>query len=382
MDVCPEAGKCLHASDRRFEQRAKETMSAPLTPRANGASGGRSDGRGRGGHRLSAAFEDVERVPTMAESRRRVLLAARRPSPSDTEIVEIVESDAALAMAVMRAANNGRGPGRGSVSGIPHAVEMLEPDGVESVALGVETYELFEQPSGWRALPERFRAHGSATRAAVERIGDIAGLPGQDELSVAALLHDVGKLVMARLHPGYEGLGLNHAHAPEDRARAELREFGIDHALVGGVLTRRWGLPDRICRAIERHHATDATGSAAAVRLADMVANHALGARISPQAVSEVAEALGLNPSQVHRLFYEYPYRRTARRRASEPCPLSARELDALRGLAEGKVYKEIANEMSLSASTVRTHLHNVYRKIGAVDRAQAVLVAHERGWL
>ena len=32
--------------------------------------------------------------------------------------------------------------------------------------------------------------------------------------------------------------------------------------------------------------------------------------------------------------------------------------------------------------STIRTHLHNVYRKIGAVDRAQAVLIAHERGWI
>ena len=58
------------------------------------------------------------------------------------------------------------------------------------------------------------------------------------------------------------------------------------------------------------------------------------------------------------------------------------REIDALRGLAEGKVYKQIAQELSLSVSTVRTHLHNVYRKIGAVDRAQAVLIASDRGWL
>ena len=80
---------------------------------------------------------------------------------------------------------------------------------------------------------------------------------------------------------------------------------------------------------------------------------------------------------------YEFPHSaRTKRRRSPEPCPLSARELDALRGLAEGKVYKEIAEELSLSASTVRTHLHNVYRKIGAVDRAQAVLLARDKGWI
>jgi DNA-binding NarL/FixJ family response regulator len=45
-------------------------------------------------------------------------------------------------------------------------------------------------------------------------------------------------------------------------------------------------------------------------------------------------------------------------------------------------VYKQIAAELGLSTSTVRTHLHNVYGKLGAMDRAQAVLIATERGWI
>ena len=53
-----------------------------------------------------------------------------------------------------------------------------------------------------------------------------------------------------------------------------------------------------------------------------------------------------------------------------------------LKRLATGMVYKQIAHELSLSTSTVRTHLHNIYGKLGAVDRAQAVLHATERGWL
>jgi DNA-binding NarL/FixJ family response regulator len=53
-----------------------------------------------------------------------------------------------------------------------------------------------------------------------------------------------------------------------------------------------------------------------------------------------------------------------------------------LRRLGQGKVYKQIAHELELSTSTVRTHLHNIYGKLGAVDRAQAVLIATERGWI
>jgi DNA-binding NarL/FixJ family response regulator len=76
------------------------------------------------------------------------------------------------------------------------------------------------------------------------------------------------------------------------------------------------------------------------------------------------------------------PLAREGSNRVSEPCPLSARELDVLRLLSEGMVYKQIAGEMQLSVSTIRTHLHNVYGKIGAVDRAQAVLTARDRGWI
>jgi DNA-binding NarL/FixJ family response regulator len=53
-----------------------------------------------------------------------------------------------------------------------------------------------------------------------------------------------------------------------------------------------------------------------------------------------------------------------------------------LKRLAEGKVYKQIAHDLELSTSTVRTHLHNTYAKVGAVDRAQAVLIATEHGWI
>jgi DNA-binding NarL/FixJ family response regulator len=71
-----------------------------------------------------------------------------------------------------------------------------------------------------------------------------------------------------------------------------------------------------------------------------------------------------------------------ATRDVAEPSPLTKRETDALRGLAEGGTYSEIAERIGLSASTLRSHLHNVYGKLGVTDRAQAVLMATERGWL
>jgi len=319
---------------------------------------------GAGGHRLSAAFDAASAVPALAEARRRVLGLCDREATSANDLAEAVEADAALAITLMRAANNGHGP--------PGRTDLMSQ---------VETYDILEQPGVRADRYERFRRHAAAVRIASERAAELVRLPQRDELAVAALLHDVGRLVMAELY-GDIHLGDGRGEAPDERARRERRELGIDHALVGAVLVRRWSLPPAIAAAVERHHAAEATGHAAAIRLGDLIVHHAAGDPVPSATMHKAAAALDLDEAALDGLIFEFPHVSQRRRRSTEPCPLSGREVDALRGLAEGKVYKQIAQELSLSVSTVRTHLHNVYRKIGAVDRAQAVLIARDRGWL
>jgi len=335
---------------------------------------------GAGGRRLAAAFDAVSELPALAEAKRRLIGACERPAAAPGEIADAVEADTGLAIAVMRAANNGDGPS-GRTAGVRQAIEALSTDRIIDLVAGIETYDVLDQPGVHADAHEQFRRHGVAVRNAAERIGELTRLPQREELVVAALLHDVGKLVLLELY-GEEHPEGRRREAPEERIRRERRELGIDHALVGAVLIRRWGLGGGAATAVERHHAPDADGHAAAIRLGDMIVHQAAGDPILPDALRQAAAALEIDTPTLSALMFEYPYSGRRRRRASEPCPLSMREIEALRGLAEGKVYKQIAQELSLSVSTVRTHLHNVYRKIGAVDRAQAVLIARDRGWL
>jgi putative nucleotidyltransferase with HDIG domain len=355
----------------------------PMSPAAaKAAPTARKAGRpaGAGGQRLAEAFETVTRLPALAESRRRLLRLTDKQGASPNDLTEAVESDTALAIAVMRAANNGDGP-PARVGGIQEAVDALTPTGVRVIAGSVETYDPLESSATLPAAYERFRRHALATRHAADRVAEAARLGQRDELAVAALLHDVGRLVLVQLY-GTESAGKPQTESPDERVRRERRDLGIDHALVGAVLVRRWGLKPGIVTAVERHHCLDADGHAAAIGIADGIVHHAAGDVVSTDVMLTTATRIGLDEEAVQALLYEFPHVGSQRRRSSDPCPLSARELDALRGLAQGKVYKQIAAELSLSVSTIRTHLHNVYRKIGAVDRAQAVLVARDRGWI
>jgi putative nucleotidyltransferase with HDIG domain len=330
--------------------------------------------------RLAAAFERVASLPAHGEARRALLEASGAPSASMAEVTEAVESDPALAIAVLRAANNGGGRA-GRCASLATAVAALTPSGVASVAEGVAGYDVLASPPESVRGSERFRRHALAVRDTAERIARLAGRDAGGDLAAAALLHDVGRLVLIGLDPRFEA-SVEPDAGPEARVRAERDRFGIDHALAGAVLVRRWRLPPALAAAVERHHADDARGTAAIVRLADLVVHHAAGAEaIDGQAMLAAAAALEIDEPGLRTLLYEYPGWR-GRRAPSEPSPLSAREIEVVRGLAAGKVQKQIARELALSVSTVRTHLHNVYRKLGAVDRAQAVLIARDNGWI
>jgi putative nucleotidyltransferase with HDIG domain len=335
------------------------------------------------GRRLTTAFEALEGFPALAESRDRVLGVVRNENPDSGDVVAAVESDCSLVITVLRVANRLAAGKRGRIGGVPQAVELLGSEGVEALASRAATFDFFERAPGWENAPERFRLHAVAAQSAADRLARIIDFSDRDELLVSALLHDVGKLVLMHAYPGYPGQVHGDARTPQDRLRRERRELGVDHALVGGVLARRWGLPDRLAAAIERHHSEEAEGEAAVVRLADMLAHYGHGQTVDPRELLQAARALGMGPSEVRSVMYELPQGNgQAKKRNVDPCPLSTREMEVLKRLAEGKVYKQIAHELDLSTSTVRTHLHNTYAKLGAVDRAQAVLTATERGWL
>ncbi|HEX5853278.1 MAG TPA: HDOD domain-containing protein [Solirubrobacteraceae bacterium] len=374
------AAKKLNAAPKPAAAKTRRAASETKGRAASSASGERHQNEGHG-RRLTMAFEALEAFPALAESRDRLLSVIAKDHVATADVVSAVESDVALIIAVLRLANRAQSA-RGRVDTAVGAVEALSAQTVQAVANRVRTFDFFERATVWDAAPERFRLHALATQHAADRIAAEVGYENRDRLTVTSLLHDIGKLVLLHAYPGYPSQVHRGARTPEERIHQERRELGVDHALVGGVLIRRWGLPATIATPIERHHNPDAEGEAAFIRLADMLAHYEQGARVSPTEMLTTARSVGLGPRELRRVMYELPSSPSQRQRHVDPCPLSGRELGVLQRLAEGKVYKQIAHELTLSTSTVRTHLHNIYGKLGAVDRAQAVLIATERGWL
>ena len=60
--------------------------------------------------------------------------------------------------------------------------------------------------------------------------------------------------------------------------------------------------------------------------------------------------------------------------------PLTPREMDILWGIAKGFTYGELAERLKISKQTVPVHIKNIYRKLQANNRSEAVYEASRRG--
>lgn len=93
----------------------------------------------------------------------------------------------------------------------------------------------------------------------------------------------------------------------------------------------------------------------------------ALGEKVFPGIVTNYLSMLGASNGTSDRV------------RVGE-IPLSQRELDIIRHLADGHSNKTIANELSITEATVKVHLKTVLRKVGVANRTQVAIWAVQHG--
>lgn len=61
--------------------------------------------------------------------------------------------------------------------------------------------------------------------------------------------------------------------------------------------------------------------------------------------------------------------------------PLSKRELDILRCIALGETNKQIGKSLGISEQTVKNHVTSIFYKLGAINRANASVIAIAKGY-
>jgi diguanylate cyclase (GGDEF)-like protein/putative nucleotidyltransferase with HDIG domain len=233
-----------------------------------------------------------------------VLDLAERDECTLGDLVAAVEQDAGLTANILRFANSAAVPTVVPVRSMRQALTLVGHQGLRRLALDSVAYRFFERASGnGESSRGQMHLHAVLVSRLAVACAEFAGIPA-DAPHLAGLLHDCGKLVMplAFGEDTLDELALRHPAGPE-RARAEAKRLGIDHATAGALLAAHSGVDADVARAIDWHHGGD-RGLAcpdrvtACVQLADAVAHALTGAPLDRELTEGALRVLGL-PDEV-----------------------------------------------------------------------------------
>ena len=223
------------------------------------------------------------------------------------DICEIIAYDQALTLGLLRAANSAANAGVLPVTQVHEAVFRLGAPRILALALGTTAKGLLKQDASAYGLSEgALWRHSVAAAAAAETLSEFVSEPLPPETFTAALLHDVGKLVMSRFLSARDIEMIQRAQTEGrlDPLAAEIEILTVHHGELGGIIAQHWQLPERIVKGIIYHH-TPADGNdliCDAVYVANIVAKLV---EIAPPPASlddGAFSRLGLSKSELQQL--------------------------------------------------------------------------------
>lgn len=209
---------------------------------------------------LRAVIAEANQLEPLPASATRLAQLVSREDTTLQQIAEVVQFDPSLTGRVIRAANSAMLAGHSPVTTVPGAIARMGLGRVLSLAVGAAVKRIMRKNgSGDGSEEATLWEHSVASALAAEVTTKYSGVRVPPEAFTAALLHDIGKVVLLR-HLGTEEREILARAWHEGGVRrfvAEREMFGCDHAELGGLVTQQWGLPDNVRVAISHHHAPD-----------------------------------------------------------------------------------------------------------------------------
>lgn len=207
------------------------------------------------------ALSEIEALAPMPASLARLASVVGNPDAGAGDVANVIEFDQALTANLLRMANSAWSSSRTPIVTVRDAVLRLGAARILELAVGHCISPALQRAcDGYELAEHELWRHSVAAALAAERLSHFALQPIPGAAFTAALLHDVGKLIVNR-HVEHGDVTRMRELAREKGLaylEAEREVLGTDHAEVGAAVARHWGLPEPLVDAIERHHDPDA----------------------------------------------------------------------------------------------------------------------------
>lgn len=199
----------------------------------------------------------VEHLPVLPEIYNRITAELAKGEPSPKEIGDMVAQDVGMSANILKLVNSAYFGLPRHIAAPQQAVIVLGVNVIRSVILSLHVFNSFEHIGRASFSLPMLWGHSMRTGAMARTIAQHESLSKEeaDHAYIAALLHDVGKLIM-EAHCAEECVRIYDVVRAENRrvAEVEAEQLGLTHAEVGAYLLGLWGLPPQVVHAVARHH--------------------------------------------------------------------------------------------------------------------------------
>ena len=196
----------------------------------------------------------IEKMPSLSTTVGKVMEICSRTDASPNDLNKVISLDPVLTGQVLKLINSAYYSLLNKVTSLTRAITLLGMNTVKNMALSTAIIRTVSGAKKSQALPtSKFWAHSIAVGVSARLFATIQGVPimEREELFVAGLLHDLGKIPFGDEYSEVLKLVRIEQASLIDVERDVL---GIDHQSVGLMIAEKWKLNDSIRRCIGHHH--------------------------------------------------------------------------------------------------------------------------------
>ncbi|MGZ4960485.1 MAG: HDOD domain-containing protein [Methylomonas sp.] len=198
---------------------------------------------------ISAVLDHIQKLPSLPSIVMDILESISNDNIDINWLSMKIANDQALVAKVLRVANSPFYGLSGKIDSISRAISVLGFNSLRSLVMAASFINVLphlEKALDWMT----FWRHSIATAVCAKVLAKHTGLNPETAFT-AGLLHDIGKLVIGVYFPQF--FQADDTGTIESLQR-EREALGLDHAVLGSEVAKRWRFPLTIQQAIELHH--------------------------------------------------------------------------------------------------------------------------------
>ncbi|MCE5244867.1 MAG: HDOD domain-containing protein [Syntrophobacteraceae bacterium] len=203
--------------------------------------------------RLSEAVESIQPIPQVAL---KLIRMTRDQNYSMRDVSNLVAQDQVISAKVIRLCNSVLLHQKARIDSIDKALLRLGEKMLIEMAVATLVADFLSQAEqGYSLCKGGLFKHALGTARTAHELARLTDAAPPDLAYTAGLLHDIGKVALDQFMT--EACPFFYRNAQEtgdDLIQMERELFGMDHTQSGGMLSKRWNLPDSIDDVIRNHH--------------------------------------------------------------------------------------------------------------------------------